>query len=299
MHTPDISLVLGAGGARGLAHIGVIRCLDERGYRIRYIAGASIGALIGGIYAAGKLDEYAAWVCELDKGSVLRLLDWSFSYGAIFKGDKIINTLKDLVGDCNIEDLPIGFTAVATDLQSEREIWFNHGPLFDAIRASVAVPMIFKPVKSGHRLLVDGGLVNPIPIAPALNNDSDLTIAVDLNATPQGRLEGESTEEAAETPDEKSEYRQKLEKFTEMLFPSEPKAELDTVPGFFDLMMRSMDVMQSTIASFKLAAYKPNITISIPKDRCGFFEFYRAREVIDYGYQRASEVLDAYHFEKN
>lgn len=299
MHNPDISLVLGSGGARGLAHIGIIRCLEHRGFRIRYISGTSIGALIGGIYAAGKLDEFTAWVCELDKGSVLRLLDWSFSFGAIFKGDRIISTLKDLVGECNIEDLPIGFTAVAADLNSEREIWFNHGPLFEAIRASVAVPMIFKPVKSGHRLLVDGGLVNPVPIAPTFNNDSDLTIAVDLNATPEGRLEGESKEDAAEEPDEKSEYRQKLEMFTEILFPSESKTDLETVPGFFDLMMRSMDVMQTTIASFKLAAYKPGITITVPRDRCGFFEFYRAREIIDFGYQRADRVLEAYHFDRN
>jgi len=181
----SISLVLGGGGARGLTHIGVIRYLEDQGYDIRYISGSSIGALIGGIYAAGKLDSYAQWVSALEKKDIVRLMDWSFRGGALLKGDRIISVLRDLIGEYNIEDLPIGYTAVATSIHEGREVWLNRGPLFTAIRASTAVPIIFTPVKLGNRLLVDGGLINPIPIAPTLNDDTDLTIAVDLCALPE------------------------------------------------------------------------------------------------------------------
>lgn len=297
MTNKTVSLVLGSGGARGMAHIGVIQCLQDKGYRIQYISGSSIGALVGGIYAAGKLDEYASWVSELDKADVLRLLDWSFARGGIFKGEKIIGVLKELVGDRNIEDMSIGFTAVATDLNSEREIWFNRGPLFDAIRASIAVPMVFEPIVSGERLLVDGGLINPVPIAPTLNNDSRLMIAVDLNTEPEGHLSADVSRLQTQSADTKNEYRLKLVKFIESMFPAESEKRPDEVPDIFDLMMRSMDAMQTTIARFRQAAYKPDIPINIPRDKCRFFEFYRARELIEFGYQRAGQVLDA--FEKH
>jgi NTE family protein len=292
MEKTTISLVLGSGGARGLTHIGVIRCLEEMGYEIRYISGTSIGALIGGIYAAGKLDEYETWVCELDKTDVVRLLDWSFNHGAIFKGERIIGVLKELVGDRNIEDLPIGFTAVATDLNSEREVWFNRGSLFDAIRASVAIPMVFEPVIDGKRLLVDGGLVNPIPIAPTLNDNTDLIIAVDLNASPEGKIEKQDVSDIKDEKKHENEYRRKLVDFFENLFTGHAHDKQEDVPGFYDLMMRSMDAMQTTIASFKLAAYKSEIIINIPRDLCGFFEFYRARELINFGYNRAKEIME-------
>jgi len=298
MTNKTISLVLGSGGARGMAHIGVIQCLQARGYSIRYISGSSIGALVGGIYAAGKLDEYANWVSELDKTDVLRLLDWSFARGGIFKGEKIIGILRELVGERNIEDLPIGFTAVATDLNSEREIWFNRGSLFDAIRCSIAVPMIFEPIVSGERLLVDGGLINPVPIAPTLNNDSRLLIAVDLNTEPEGRLSTVAIQQTS-PDDTKNEYRLKLVKLIESMLPSEPENKPAEVPDIFDLMMRSMDAMQTTIARFRQAAYKPDIPINIPRDSCRFFEFYRARELIDFGYRRAAQALDTFEKDGN
>jgi len=299
MTNKTISLVLGSGGARGMAHIGVIQCLEARGYSIRYISGSSIGALVGGIYAAGKLDEYASWVSELDKTDVLRLLDWSFARGGIFKGEKIIGILRELVGERNIEDLSIGFTAVATDLNSEREIWFNRGSLFDAIRASIAIPMIFEPIISGERLLVDGGLINPVPIAPTLNNDSRLMIAVDLNTEPERRLSAHADQQQSPPHDSKNEYRIKLVKFIESILPSESEDKPDEVPDIFDLMMRSMDAMQTTIARFRQAAYKPDIPINISRDSCRFFEFYRARELIDFGYRRAEQALDAFEKEDN
>jgi NTE family protein len=289
MGNKTVSLVLGSGGARGMAHIGVIRCLQDKGYNIKYISGTSIGALVGGIYAAGKLDEYSKWVTELDKTNLLRLLDWSFRRGALFKGDKIIGVLEKLIGNSNIEDLPIGFTAVATDLQGEREVWFNSGPLFDAIRASIAIPMVFEPVMHMNRLLVDGGLVNPIPIAPVLNEQSDLIIAVDLNAAQEHPMVAQKLPE--QRNEDTSEYRLMISSFIEKFLPQGETQEPDNYPGLFDLIIQSMDVMQTTIARFKLAGYTPDVTINIPRDACAFFEFYRARELIDLGYCRAEAAL--------
>lgn len=283
-----VSLVLGSGGARGMAHIGAIRCLREHGYDIRYISGSSIGALVGGIYAAGKLEEYANWVLELNRTDILRMLDWSFNHGALFKGDKIIDVLEKLIGSCNIEDLSVGFTAVATDLDGEREVWFNNGPLFHAIRASIAVPMVFEPVRHMDRVLVDGGLVNPIPIAPVLNEQSNMIIAIDLNAVPEGNAAQTETEQSAVND---SEYRRKIISFIERFLPTSQQKEPDKFPGLFDLILRSMDVMQTTIARYKLAGYTPDVTVSIPRDACGFFEFYRASELIDKGYQRTEEAI--------
>lgn len=284
----SISLVLGGGGARGLTHIGVIRCLEELGYDIRYISGSSIGALIGGIYATGKLDIYSEWVSALEKSDIVRLMDWSFRGGALLKGERIISVLRDLIGDSNIEDLPIGFTAVATSLYEEREIWLNSGPLFSAIRASIAVPMIFKPTVHGDRLLVDGSLINPIPIAPTLNNHTDLTIAVDLCAPPEQPLHlGEKT------PAEQNSgfYRSNINRFIDNLWSKNELKDKSEPLGVFDLLTRTMDTMQNSIARLKLAAYSPDILVEIPRNLCGFFEFDRAEKLIEYGYQRAHETL--------
>ncbi|HJX16111.1 MAG TPA: patatin-like phospholipase family protein, partial [Candidatus Deferrimicrobiaceae bacterium] len=172
-HDQTVSLVLGSGGARGLAHIGVIDCLTENGYEIRSIAGSSMGAMIGGIYAAGKLDVFTRWVLALQRLDVIRLLDLSFGSTGLFKGERVIDVLKELIGDRNIEDLPVPFTAVAMDIQNGKEVWLSRGPLFDAIRASIAIPTIFTPHTIEGRQLVDGGLVNPIPIAPTLRDRTD------------------------------------------------------------------------------------------------------------------------------
>jgi len=156
-----VSLVLGSGGARGLAHIGVIRWLEENNFDIKSIAGCSIGAVIGGVYAAGKLDEYEQWVRAITKIDLIALLDLSWEKTGLVRGDKLINTLIDLVGQQLIEDLPIPYTAVATDIQGQKEIWIRSGSLFDAIRASISIPLFFTPFKYNGIDLVDGGVLNP------------------------------------------------------------------------------------------------------------------------------------------
>ncbi len=289
------SLVLGSGGARGLTHIGVIRALQDRGHDIRYVSGSSIGALVGGIYAAGKLDAYADWVCALQKIDIVRLLDWSFEGDALLKGERIIAVLKELIGDRNIEDLPIGYTAVATDLSEAgkgREIWLNQGPLFDAIRASMSVPTIFTPVKRDGRLLVDGGVVNPVPVAPTLNDRTDITVAVDLNGGPEARWALMPEREAKAPGALQVVYQQRIGRYLDRLWPdSQPQTEPERL-GFSDIAMRSMETMQATITKFKLAASAPTVTISIPRNLCGFFDFHRARDLIEYGYSRTVQVLD-------
>ncbi|MCW2292921.1 NTE family protein [Pseudomonas sp. BIGb0408] len=179
-----VALVLGSGGARGYAHIGVIEELEARGYEIGCVAGCSMGAVVGGIYAAGKLKDYSDWTQSLDYLDVLRLLDVSFRLGAI-RGEKVFGRIRDIVGEINIEALNIPFTAVATDLTNQQEIWFQEGCLHQAMRASAAIPSLFTPVIQGKRMLVDGGLLNPLPIVPVVSSHCDLIIAVNLNSAQQ------------------------------------------------------------------------------------------------------------------
>ena len=288
--TKTISLVLGSGGARGHAHIGVIRAIEERGLPILNIAGTSMGAVIGGIYAADELTTYTEWAYQLDKSDVVKLLDFSFTWTSIFKGERIIEVLKELVGDRKIEDLSKGFTAVATALEEQREVWLNDGSLFRAIRASTAVPGVFAPVELDGRTLVDGGLVNPIPIAPTLNDSTDLTIAVNLSGTEDGHGQPKKKE----TPRRKSRpedgYREKISNFVAQLLESEDSEQ--AAPDAAELLVKSIDVMQGAIARLKLAAYAPDMVVKIPRDACTFFEFHRAEEMAELGYERTCKALD-------
>ena len=290
-----ISLVLGSGAARGLAHIGVIRCLEDRGFEIHDISGASMGALVGGIYAAGELDVYVEWVSALKRRNIIRLLDISFSKKSIFKGEKIIEVLNEMIGDRTIEDLPIGFTAVATDIIEQKEIWLTHGSLFDAIRASIAVPMIFSPVKLSDRVLVDGGIINPVPLAPTLNNDTELTIAVALNGPPEVFKSERENELSHNNENEiKNKYQLGIEKFIDGLLPKGVSDKNKEDLGIFNLVTQSMDTMQASIARLKLAAYRPDIVIEIPRNLCSWFDFDRAEELIEFGYARAEDTLMRY-----
>ena len=282
-----VSLVLSSGGARGYAHIGIIEWLCENGFDIRSISGSSMGALIGGIYATGKLDIFKRWVRALERKDVISLLDFSFGRSGLFKGERIINVLKDLIGNANIEELSIAFTAVATDLDTGKEVWLNKGALFDAIRASIAIPTIFTPYKYNGKLLLDGGLVNPIPIAPTNSDITDITIAVNVSAKMEVSLDKFRVSKGL--PPEKK-YQHAIADFVEGLRKKRGQSEHEDM-GFFDIISKAYDSMQSTIARFKLAAYSPDIIIDIPKNICGFFEFERADEIIEIGRSKAVEVL--------
>ncbi len=178
-----VALALGSGGARGYAHIGVIEALRERGYDIVGISGSSMGAVVGGLQAAGRLDEFADWAKSLTQRTILRLLDPSISAAGVLRAGKILDAVREILGPVTIEELPIPYTAVATDLLTGKSVWFQHGPLDEAIRASIAIPGVITPHEVGGRLLADGGILDPVPMAPLSAVNADLTIAVSLNGS--------------------------------------------------------------------------------------------------------------------
>ena len=299
MKQQTVSLVLGSGGARGLAHIGVIQWLEENGYNIQTISGSSMGALIGGIYAAGKLDIYTRWVRALRQRDVIRLLDINFSGAGLFSGERIMHTLKELLGDANIEDLPVAFTAVATDLDAGREVWFRKGPLFEAIRASISIPTVFTPVYYKGHLLVDGGLSNPVPIAPTVTDVTDVTIAVSLSGKIREISKPPVQQVKADSSNQGS-YQVAISRFIENLqerFSNNRKSKeaAQREVNMFEVTHRSLEAMQNIIARFKLASYNPDYFIEIPANVCNAFDFHRANDMIELGYQAAAKIVAAGH----
>ena len=284
-----VSLVLGSGGARGLAHIGVIRWLEEQGYEIRSIAGTSIGALIGGIYAAGKLDDYEQWVTSIKKVDIVTLLDLSWSKSGLVRGDKIVDTLIDIVGDQQIEDLPVSYTAVAADLKRQKEVWIQSGSLFNAMRASFSIPLLFTPFHINGVDLVDGGILNPVPIAPTFSDQTELTIAVNLGGP-------EQTSESSRARQDKdagalSAIQEKIKGFIFRLQGSVVNDAATKDWGAYEIAMGAFDTMQNAIARQRLAAYPPDSVINIPSNACKMLEFERAAELIDLGYKAAGKQL--------
>jgi NTE family protein len=281
----SVSLALGGGGARGLAHIGAIQWLGENGYTIRSIAGSSMGAVVGGIYATGKLDLYAEWVLALERMKVVRLLDLALARAGLFKLERIMGILRELIGDCDIEELPISFTAVATDLESGEEVWLRRGKLFDAIRASIATPLIFTPFLHGSRILLDGALINPVPISATIGDSTDLTIAVSLSGADALRPARSPSAPLAEG----KAYQQRLQAFIGGL--RRTRAPEVTSRGMFDIALGSMEVMQRTIGRLNLARNAPDVMVEIPGNACGFLEFWRAGELIALGRERTAHAF--------
>ncbi|MFA0654355.1 patatin-like phospholipase family protein [Vibrio sp. 10N.222.49.C12] len=282
-----ISLVLGSGGARGLVHVGVIRWLIEHGYQIKSISGCSIGALIGGVYAAGKLDEFEEWVTSIDQGDMAMLLDFSWQSSGMFKGDKIIDTLRGLIGEISIEDLPIPYTAVAANVAEEKEVWLQSGSLFDAIRASISLPLFLTPHVINGEVLIDGGVLNPVPIAPTFGDNTDFTLAVNLGGEPE-MVKQEVI--PVSLPTKESNLHEKVVHFIDNL-GSSVKSKMSFNFAFYDIANQAFDAMQSTIARQKLAAYPADITLEIPRNACGTLEFDRSQEMIDRGYHLAQAKL--------
>jgi NTE family protein len=283
-----VSLVLGSGGARGLAHIGVIHWLEENDYEIRSIVGCSIGAVIGGIYAAGKLDVYEQWVRSLTKVDIVTLLDLSWDKSGLVRGDKLINTLIKLVGAQLIEDLPFAYTAVATDIKGQKEIWLKSGSLFEAMRASFAIPLLFTPFKYKGRDLVDGGVLNPVPIAPTFGDETDISIAVNLGGPAHNPEERSTLNAAPASP--ASPLRARINRFINQHQQSVTSRGSGDW-GAYDIAIQAFETMQSTIARQKLAAYPPDIVIEIARNACRTLEFDRASERSELGYRRAKECL--------
>ncbi|MFT5577822.1 MAG: NTE family protein [Paraglaciecola psychrophila] len=286
-----VSLVLGSGGARGLVHIGIINWLEEQGYRIVSIAGCSMGALVGGFYALGKLDQFADWVVGLSAVELFKLMDFTLAQGGLLKGDKIINALTELAGDALIEELAISYTAVAADISNEKEVWIQQGSLFEAIRASISLPLLFTPVERLGVQLLDGGVLNPVPIAPTFGDHSELTIAVNLAGSPDPLLAAVADNSTGSVPvAQRSALGLKMLQLVNSLSPA---AGVSSSLSMYRVADQAFDAMQGTIARQKLAAYPPDILLEVPRNLCGTLEFDRAEELIAYGYDLAARSLAA------
>ncbi len=309
-------MVLGSGGARGYAHIGVLQVLAERGVDIVAVAGSSMGAVVGGMHAAGRLDEFTDWAVGLGQFEVLRLMDVSLASKGAIRGEKVFRIIGDLLGDTSIEDLPIEFTAVAVDLLSSREVWFQRGPLEIALRASTAIPSFITPVHLNGMVLVDGGVLDPVPVAPVAAARADRVIAVTLNGRGDGgRPIEESAVERDESewsdrfrgtaarwldsdllasvrrriPDEfEDSVRSRLE--SDRAARSERAARPDPI-GNIEVMQMSIEAMQGALTRHRLAGYPPDVLISVPKHAARTLDLHRAAEMIDLGRRLAHEAL--------
>ncbi|OCB21327.1 esterase [Mycobacterium intracellulare subsp. yongonense] len=327
-----MALALGSGGARGYAHIGVIEALRERGYDIVGVSGSSMGALVGGLHAAGRLDEFSEWAKSLTQRTILRLLDPSISAAGVMRAGKILDAVRDILGPVAIEDLRIPYTAVATDLLAGKSVWFQRGPLDEAIRASIAIPGVIAPHAVDGRLLADGGILDPLPMAPLSAVNADLTIAVNLSGS-----EAITTREAE--PGATAEWLTRMLRSTSALLdtaaarslldrptaravlsrlggpggepddwsdnPEEPSsadavagelaAAVSDVPklGSFEVMNRTIDIAQAALARHTLAVYPPDLLIEVPRSTCRALEFHRAVEVIASGRALADDALDS------
>lgn len=286
----NVALVLSSGGARGFAHIGAIKVLENNGFNITSVAGTSMGALVGGIYAAGKLKEFEEWVSGLDVMEVLKLTDISLSKKGLVKGTRIIEKMKEIVPDQNIEDLPVPYSAIATDIIRGRERIFNAGSLFDAIRASISIPTFFQPFSMGGDYFVDGGLVNPIPINRVKRHDGDLLAVVNVNADiPHVKLQASPGEEEARG----NVYLSRVRKINDHATRHIPEDKKDDI-GLFNLNNRSISIMLNQIAALTLMNHKVDIMIQISKESFGTYDFYKAGEIISEGERAALEVVGPY-----
>jgi len=295
------ALVLSGGGARGIAHIGVIEELVKKGFEITSIAGTSMGAVVGGVYALGKMEAYKNWLYTLDKLKIFNLVDFTLSTQGLVKGDKLLNTIKTFISDANIEDLNIPYAAVAADIINKKEVVFTKGSVFEAIRASMAIPTVFTPVKFEDGLLIDGGIINNMPINRVTRTPGDLLIAVNVNADiPFDKPTVVKTEEVVT----QSIYQKKLKEFynqLHILHPSvnEEKTNGDEKLGYFNLINKTLSLMTYHITQMTLENYTPDILINVSRHCCGTFDFYRAEEIVEIGRHAAIKSLAADLLQKN
>lgn len=285
--TKTVSLVLGSGGARGYAHIGAIEELERAGYKIVSVSGSSMGALIGALYACGNLEAYKEWVLGLDTLDVASLVDISWDRkGGIFRGKRVLDKLYDLIGGKNIENLPIKYTAVATDLKRNKEVWFQEGDLLQAVRASISIPSVFSPMQINSMLLVDGGVLNPLPVAPTMADHTDLTVAVNLYANlPKPIIDVPKHE-----LDKQSGIKGLIDEMIRAAQGLVPKTA-DVTYDLFDVIGMTLDSIQQTLISYHLGNYPPDILVNISKDICGTFDFHKAYPTIEAGRTAAREAL--------
>ncbi len=299
-----VSLALGSGGARGLAHIGVIEVLRDEGFLIERIAGSSIGACVGGIYCAGKLEVFRDWIVKINRRETFRLMDFTMSTKGVLKGQKVLSHLKTILGEIRIEDFDIAFTAIATDVNSKEEIWMSNGDLYNVIRASSSVPTLMMPSRLGDRILVDGGVLNPLPLEPLMPKRTDLVIAVNINAYADGHQRSRHIvlDDAKHLPHDPSD--EETTAYTSRMvntvkgWLNMSKSEIDETDStqestlsYLGMLNKSYDFMQDRMCEQSIEIHKPDIVVNIPRTVGTTLEFYRAGELVEEGRVAARKAI--------
>jgi NTE family protein len=285
----NIALVLSGGGARGLAHIGVIEVLLERGYIISSVSGTSIGSVVGGIYAAGKLQNFKEWITNLNKLDVIKLMDFVITKNGFIKGEKVFGELNEIIGNELIEDLSIPFATVAVDINKHKEVVFTSGKLKDAIRASIAVPTVLTPFILNSAELVDGGVLNPLPLDLVYRIKNDILLASDLMAD----IPYPASKKVEVLKEQQSSYQQALDSINEK-WSKFFKSDKQKRSGFFNVINNSISAMEIKLTQLAIEKHQPDILIRISKDACDMFEFYRADELIEYGREQALKSINLF-----
>lgn len=330
--TKDVALVLSSGGPRGFAYIGAIEELESRGYNITSVAGCSIGSLVGGIYAAGGLAEFKEWLFHLNNMRLMSLLDVSLSKSYLVKGQKVMDAIKKVVPEVNIEDMRIPYTAVSTDLYTGEEVVFREGPLFDAIRASISIPSLFRPVKYGYHTLIDGGIINTTPLSLVERNGHDILVAFDVNQldcdrvreyvkqVEQARNEDSSIfpeafdslseiaskkglsliervkmvgDEAHKALMEKKEIGNRTKELEETAANENMPVVADD--NYYSILSRSFSLMLRTISSLQVQLYKPDVLVNMNFDTYqDIADYAKGEEIAEKGRALMAEALDKY-----
>jgi len=274
-----VALVLSGGGARGTAHIGVIEELLAQGYDISSVAGTSMGSLVGGMFAMGKLDEFKEWICSLDRRKVVSLVDFSLGHQGLVKADKVLKTIKEFTGEANIEDLVLPYAAVAADVVNREEVVFRKGNIFEAIRASIAIPSIITPVKTETGVLVDGGVMNNIPVNCVERVEGDILVVVNVNAAIPINLPSRTEKE---TKERKSRYQDKIKEFHAYVQKVNPLHSEEKL-SYLNLVSRTINLMIYNTAQLHLRHYNPDIMVEVSRESCGTYDFYKAEELVEIG----------------
>jgi len=287
-----IALALSSGGARGLAHIGVIEEIEKRGYEITSISGSSIGSVVGAAYASGKLNKYKEWICSLEKMDVLKLMDFTIANNGVIHGNKVLKEMEKHVPNKNIEDMDIHFAAVATDITNHKQYVFTKGNMYEAIRASIAIPTVLTPVFIDNIELIDGGVINPLPFDLLKTKKDDIIIGVDLNCF----IEYNKLTKKEDTTNKEATNFDKAKEYFHQIRPDFIKSQKRSTTGFYNLFSESFGVLQEKITKLYTEKYNPDILIQISEKSADTFSFHRAKELIEYGREQAKIALD--HFEE-
>lgn len=303
-HLPSVALVLGSGGARGLAHIGAIEALQERGYRITSVSGCSMGSIIAGMFCAGKLKEAKEWFLSVDRQRILQLTDFSITGNSLVKGNKVIKALQEIVPECSIESLPIPLTLVASNLLTTDEIVFRSGSLFEAIRASISLPLFFQPVQWRGRLLVDGGILNPLPVKQIERTEGDILVAMNISGKDGLNIEHKSSDlvriaqslSQRHLPYVPKAIQQLSDNVTQKLTAIDraKRLSLQGTVNYLTMLdrMSDMQIQKNTLLALELTP--PDIIATMPQYAFNTFDFDKAETIISMGHTLMNEAIDRY-----